>query len=828
MKVSLEWLRELIDVRQTAQELADTLTNGGIEVGGVDNLAEGLDSVVIGEIIELLKHPNSDKLWVCQVDTGIETLSIVTGAQNLRVGDKIPVALPGAKLPNGLEIQASKLRGVVSEGMLCSAEELQLDPSVGLERSAGGILVLTLDAPVGQKAAEFFGLSDQVLDLELYPNRPDCLAMINVAREVSSLTGEKPHITRWADLTLKPDVQTATDVKIVIDEPDLCRRYAGLVVEDVKIAPSPEWMQRRLRAAGVRPISNIVDITNYVMLEMGQPLHAFDRDKISGAVHVRRARAGEKLVTLDDVERLLDPEMLLIADDEQALGLAGVMGGLDSEITENTRRILVESAHFSPVSIRRTSRRLGLRSEASNRFEKGVNPYGCLAVLGRVAELLIRLEAGRPVGTDEVSQLPLLNKVIFSSARTSAVLGVEIKDADLHGVLARLNFPYHKVGPDFSVDIPSYRTDIQIEEDLIEEVARLMGYAMIPTTLPQGSQTQGSRTPYQEFRKRLHHLLVGLGMNEVMTYSFTQASKDEQWGDSARSISLMNPLREEFGVMRTTLLPGLLEAANRNVARRNTDISIFEIGNVYLAQDSGRPLRELPEEKLMLTGLAVGRSKRHWLSQSYPYDFYYVKGILDEIAKEFGLSFSFRVPGAQTLFHPGRSAEIYLRDIKAGIVGEIHPALEKEWDLERVVLFELNVALLFSPEQMDTRVQAKPGTLSGSAKSPSDIKGVLQVTPVKAVPRYPAVQRDLAVVVGKDIPAAQVEAKIKELGGELLQQVELFDVYTGKPVPEDRRSLAFSLRYQSLERTLKDEEVNALNARILEGIRQEFDAEWRK
>ncbi|MHB1654424.1 MAG: phenylalanine--tRNA ligase subunit beta [Desulfitobacteriaceae bacterium] len=803
MKVSLEWLKEWIEVRQTAQELADTLTNGGIEVGSIDNLNEGLEQVVIGEICELQKLPNSEKLWICQVNTGKESLSIVTGAQNLQIGDKVPIALAGAKLPNGLEIQTSKLRGVLSEGMLCSAEELHLDISLGQVRSAGGIMILAQDSPLGQNLAEFLGLSDYVLDLELYPNRPDCLAMVNVAREVASLTGEKTHLPKWADLDWHPDLPVALDVKIVLDEPDLCWRYSGLVVEDVKIAPSPEWMKRRLRAAGVRSISNIVDITNYVMLEMGQPLHAFDRDKISGAVHVRRARTGEKLITLDHVERTLDPEMLLIADDEQALGLAGVMGGLDSEITENTHRLFVESAYFSPVSIRRTSRRLGLRSEAANRFEKGVNAYGCLAVLGRVSELLIELKAGRPVSiADKIHHLPLQNKITFSPDRTSTILGVEVTEADIRWVLKRLGFAYQAEGSGFRVEIPSYRTDLQIEEDLIEEVARLIGYDRIPTTLPQGSQTQGRRTPEQEFRRRLRTALARVGMNEVSTYSFTNAGVNEQWGNAAHAIALLNPLREELGVMRTTLLPGLLEVAGRNLARRNMDISIFEIGNIYQAEDSVRPLRQLPRETLKVAGLAVGKSKRHWFSQSPTYDFYYLKGILEEVAREFGLSLGFRLAGEQKLLHPGRSAEVYIGETKVGIIGEIHPALEREWGLERAVLFELEVTPLLEHGQQVTRTQP--------------------------IPRFPAVQRDLAVIVDKDVPAAKVMERIREAGGELLQQVEVFDVYTGKSIPNDRRSLAFNLRYQSLERTLTDEEVNAFHTRILEGIQQEFAAESRK
>lgn len=803
MKVSLEWLRELIEVRQDVGTLSDTLTKGGIEVGSVEHLNAGLDKVVIGVIRELSRLPNSEKLWVCRVDSGEKVFNVVTGAQNLQQGDKVPLALVGAELPNGLAIQASKLRGVVSEGMLCSLEELLLDFAVGAKRSAGGILILAEDAPVGGKLADYLGLNNSVLDLELYPNRPDCLAMVNVAREVSSLTGEKLHLPQWADFAQLPELPLTGDIRVVLDEPDLCLRYSGLLVEDVKIAPAPEWMQRRLRASGVRPINNIVDITNYVMLEMGQPLHAFDWDKIEGAVHVRRAQKGEKLVTLDKVERTLDPEMLLIADESKALGLAGVMGGLESEVTANTRRLLLESAHFAPVSIRRTSRRLGLRSEASNRFEKGVNPYGCLFSLGRVSELLLQLGAGRPLAlVDEVGQLPQLRTVVFSAQRTSEVLGVAVDEDDLRWVLGRLGFHYKAKGSEFQVEIPSYRTDLQIQEDLIEEVARLLGYDRIPTTLPQGSTTQGMRTPEQEFRRRLRHTLVRTGMNEVITYSFTRAAVDAAWGSAEHSIALMNPLREELGVMRTSLLPGLLEVANRNVARRNMDLSIFELGNVYLADRPERPLRRLPKESLRVAGIATGKSKRHWLGSSYPYDFYYLKGIVTEIAREFSLELSFRPAQDEPLFHPGRSAAIYADEVKVGILGEIHPASEKEWGLERAVLFELEVAPLF--QQAGDVVQAR------------------------TILRFPSVQRDLAVVVLRDITAAEVLKRIRELGGELLQQVEIFDVYTGKPIPQDRRSLAFTLRYQSPERTLTDEEVNSLNSRILDGIQQEFAAEWRK
>lgn len=801
MKVSLKWLRELVDINQSAEELGETLTRGGIEVGGIEDLNKGLDSVLIGEISRMERHPNAEKLWVCEVNLGSQTVSIVTGAQNLLLRDKIPVALPGTTLPNGLEIQVSKLRGVESAGMLCSAEELLLDSKVGDARSEGGILILAPDTPLGESIANVLGQGDSVLDLELYPNRPDCLAMVNVAREVSSLTGGAIHLPSWAETEKGPDYPEDPSAQIIIEEPELCQRYAGLLVDEVKIEPSPEWLQVRLKAAGVRPISNIVDITNYCMLEMGHPLHAFDRDVISGAVHVRRARAGENLVTLDNVERVLDPEMLLIADDEKPLGLAGVMGGLNSEITASTKRLLVEAAHFSGVSIRRTSRRLGLRSEASNRFEKGVNVHGVAATLGRVAELLLELGAGRPIGfVDEIGELSEPSIVSLSLEHTNSLLGTALVKEEVSHILNRLQFPYQEKDGVYEVEIPSYRSDLQIEVDLIEEVARLTGYDRIPTTLPQGSQTQGRRTPEQEFRRKLRHLLVRLGLNEVLTYSFTRPEADRQFGHVDRSIPLMNPLREELSVMRTSLVPGILEVAARNISRRNLDLRLFEIGNIYWSMEL--PLKTLPEEELRLAGVIMGKSSRHWFTPVAEYSFYTVKGLVEEIAQEFGIELEYRLPNDQQLTHPGRSAEIYLLGKRIGFMGEIHPGLGKEWGLERALIFELELSPLM--EACDLGIRAV------------------------SIPKFPAMHRDLALVVPMEVPARAVMSRIQELGGELLEQVDIFDVYRGKPIPEDRKSLAFTLKYQSLDRTLKDEEVNALNSQVLEEIEREFGAAWRK
>jgi len=801
MKVSLEWLRELVDVDQSAEELAETLTRGGIEVEDVANLNKGFEKVVIGEIVSLTKHPNADRLLICVVNLGQEEITIVTAAQNLQVGDRVPAALVGSTLPSGLSIRKSKLRGVVSYGMFCSHEELLLDATVGLERSAEGILILSPDAPIGENVGNYLGREDSILDLELYPNRPDCLAMVNVAREVASLTHKKTHLPKWAEQDQVLSLSSAPDLRIIIEEDKLCWRYAGLVVENVHIASSPEWMQRRLKGAGVRPINNIVDITNYCMLEMGQPLHAFDRDKISGDVHVRNAYPNEIIVSLDGVERFLQEDTLIIADDLQPLAVAGVMGGLNSEVTKDTRRLLIESAHFSAVSVRRTSRRLGLRSEASNRYEKGINAYGCVATLGRVCDLILELGAGHPVAlVDEVKNLPAHRQVSLSVQHTETVLGVELKTTEIRQVLEDLNFEYQEQNGLFSVEIPTYRADIEIEEDLMEEVARLIGYDRIPTTLPQGDQTQGRRTSEQEFRRRLRKALAQSGMDEVITYSFTRAEADAQWGSAKHSIPLLNPLRDELSVMRTTLVPGLLDVAARNVARRNTDVSIFEIGNTFWGEE--QPLQKLPREELRVAGLAVGMSGRHWLNQSITYDFYYLKGVLEGLALEFGVKLEYRIAKDQTLLHPGRSADVYIENQRIGFLGEMHPSLEKEWGMERVVVFELEFNSLFARMRQTVRAQS--------------------------IPRFPAIQRDLAVVVALQTQADAVMSKMRKLGGELLQQIEIFDVYTGKPIADDRKSLAFRLRYQSLERTLTDEEVNTLNSRILEGIQQEFAAEWRK
>lgn len=803
MRVSMKWLREYIDIDLGAEELAELLTKGGIEVGSVEYLNKGFKDIYIGEIKEIKAHPQAEKLTVCTVNTGMKEITLVSAAGNIEQGDKVPVAVPGAVLPGGKTIEPVEFRGIRSEGMLCSDKELNLE-GVGLERNKEGILILPPEAPPGMKLEDYLGLDDWVLELELYPNRPDCLSMVNIAREVGSLLGKKPRLPKWAEGAL-PSWPEAKDQKVEIDVPELSWRYAALLVDSVSVEPSPSWLQNRLRAAGIRPINNIVDITNYCMLEMGQPLHAFDRDKLKGTVKVRLAEEGELLVTLDGIQRKLDKDMLVIADDNGPVAIAGVMGGLETQVTAETKRILFESAHFLNSSVRRTSRKLGLCSESSNRFEKRVNPHWTVATLGRVAELLAELKAGKPVSfTEKAGKLPPEVIIEVSFARVNHVLGTEYKEEEVKKVFNNLGFIFQEKKAGFyTVRIPSYRQDLKIEEDLIEEIARIIGYDRIPTTLPEGSQTQGRRTPEQSFRLNMRRVLIRAGMNEVVSYSFTKKESDEIWGSKGKGISLLNPLREELGTMRTSLMPGLLEIAARNTARRNTDLLLFEIGNVYLAEEL--PLKTLPKEVIKIAGLAQGESKRHWLASQAKYDYFYVKGIVSELAREAGVELEYRrpvLPKNQTLLHPGRSAEIYLKGEYLGYIGEIYPQLDREWGLQRPVLFELDFNLLY-----------KNSSLSIVART---------------YPRFPAIQRDLAVVVPEEISAEAIKNRIFELGGDLLKEVEIFDVYHGEPVPPGHKSLALTMRYQSEERTLKDEEVNALNSDILKGIQQEFKAKWRK
>jgi phenylalanyl-tRNA synthetase beta chain len=799
MRVSFEWLSKLIDIDIPVNELAEKMTMSGIAVEEIEDQATQYQGIVTAQILSLDKHQQADNLLIVKADAGEQGIKqVITAAKNLKVGDIVPLALPGTTLPEGKKIDEVDFKGVLSQGMLCSGAEL------GLEKESTGIWVFE-DASVrlGVPVAEALGETDRVLVLELTANRSDCLGMIGVAREVAAILNKK---FQGYPITLKeegPPVEQLAKVEII--DPDLCPRYAARVVSDVKIAPSPEWMQRRLKAAGVRPINNIVDITNYVMLEYNQPLHAFDLDHIAAHhVKVRRAGSDEKLVTLDEIERSLSLENLLIADPEGGLCVAGVMGGCTSEITERTVNMLLESAYFNPASIRKTAKQLGMRTEASMRFERSIDPGGVVTALNRAAQLIEELGAGK-VAKGYLDQYPkpyIPVTIQTTVARINGCLGTDLPVAAVKNYLERVTFEVNIGEHDsLQVTIPTYRQDVTYMADLAEEVARLYGYNNIPATVPVSKQV-GEMTSFQKMQQNCRHLLQGIGISEAMTYSLYAKTTADQLGISAgdplaKTIDLMVPLSEEQAVMRTNLVHHLLEAMAFNTKRRQSDISIYEIARVYWP----KPGTFLPKEPLHLGVGLMGRLREIGWNQSHDeVDFYDAKGIVELIFEKLKLpEFSLK-PSGQPFLHPGQSADVYVNERMIGFYGQIHPSIQAKYELtKKAFILELDLSCLDGVRKADT-ISFEP------------------------LPKFPAVQRDLALVVSASITAQSIIARIKQLIGDLVEKVDLFDVYQGEQVANGQRSLAFSISYRSKERTLNDNEVNQLQEKLLTQLHQEYGA----
>ncbi|MFZ5631853.1 MAG: phenylalanine--tRNA ligase subunit beta [Bacillota bacterium] len=806
MRVSLKWLREYVDITVSADELAERLTQAGLAVEAVHRPGEGIEKVYTGRILGIEPHPNADKLFICRVTVGSgENLQIITGATNVRAGHVVPVALEGARLAGGLVIKKAKLRGVESRGMLCSGQELGLDTSVMPADQAHGIMLLDPDVPLGLDVKEVIGLDDTILELDLTPNRGDCLSMVGVAREVAVLLGQTLRMPETSVAETGRGIEGL--VRIDIEDPDLCGRYVGRLFRNIRVGPSPGWMQDRLRAAGVRPITNIVDITNYVMLELGQPLHAFDYDTVKdGHIIVRRARRGEIIVSLDGNERKLTEEMLVIADPGGPVAVAGVMGGLATEVTDNTTNILLESAHFNPISIRRTSRALGLRSEASSRFEKGIDITGCRRAADRAARLLLDLAAGEvaPGSVDNYPGQAPPRTVILRPERVEYVLGVEVPRSETIGILTGLEFQVKDSGRELLVTVPGHRVDVSLEEDLIEEVARIYGYNRIPYTLPYGATTKGARTPRQDLEWEVKDCLAELGLNEVVTYSFTSpATLDKaavpQGSPLRNVVRLQNPLSEEQSVMRTLLLPGLLEVLSRNASRRVIDLGVFELGKVFLPSET----EPLPMEKPVLAAAAMGSTPSGWNRPAQHYDFYYLKGILATLFDRIALrGYRLERETQNSLFHPGRAARVVAGERLIGFLGEVHPDVLENYNLpDRAVAMEIDFQTM--------------ADLAGRPRK------------YRPLPRFPEIERDLALVVPQDVPAQDIVRVIRKFGGQYLQEVRLFDVYRGQQVKEGCQSMAFTLRFQAEDRTLTDQEVNGSVAAVAEAVAREFGAELR-
>ncbi len=799
MRVSLNWLKDFVDITLSPLELAEKLTLAGLAVEGIESPGEDITKVVTGQILKIERHPNADRLLICEISFGENVpLKIVTGAPNVQEGQIVPVALEGAALAGGLVIKRAKLRGVESRGMLCSGQELGLNAKSLPPEQAHGVMILPADTPPGLDIKPLLGLDDTILELELTPNRGDCLSMLGAAREVAAILKlPLKYIPPEVEESLPP---CADRVKVDIEEPQLCRRYVARLMTGVKVGPSPLWMQKRLRAVGVRPISNVVDVTNYVMMEFGQPLHVFDYDTLlEGRIVVRRAAEKEILVSLDGVNRELTPDMLIIADAKNPVAIAGVMGGLETEVTDRTANVLLESAYFNPASIRRTSKMLGLRSDASQRFEGGIDLAGCRRSADRAVQLLQQISGVQVLeGAVDNYPSPAEPKMIcLRPERTNFLLGTEITGEEIADILTRLQFDVKDSGSELIVGVPSWRGDVSMETDLIEEAARLHGYNQIPGTLPNARTTLGKRTPNQLFRENVKDILASCGLNEAITYSFFSPETADFYrlppeNALRRTVNMQNPLSEEQSVMRTWITPGLVEALKRNYNRQIRSGAVFELGSVFV------PASRLPEEKTMLAAAAMGESAGGWNRKVMPLDYYFLKGVLETLFQQVGLTgFFFEAEYSNPSFHPGRTAKVFAGEQELGVLGELHPEVLERLDLPiRVVAFELDLD--------------RVAKLSAAVRK------------YQPLPRFPSMERDIAVLAPRDVPAESIREAIGRSGGHTLTSVSLFDVYEGGQIQAGYRSLAFSLKFQADDRTLTDEEV----AKCMDSVSAELDRKY--
>lgn len=812
MNVSYKWLEQYIDLTDiTAEQLAEKMTRGGIEIDIVEARNKGVEGVVVGYVKSKEKHPDADKLNVCKVDVGTgEELQIVCGAKNVDAGQHVPVAVIGAVLPGDFKIKRAKLRGVESQGMICSAKELGINEKLLPKEQQDGILVLPSHLELGTPITEVLELNDYVLELDLTPNRSDALSMLGVAYEVAALTGREIKLPET--VITESSTSASNHVSVSIEAPELCSHYAARFIEGVKIAPSPLWLQNRLVAAGIRPINNIVDITNFVMLEYGQPLHAFDGDKIAaGSIIVRQAKPAEKIVTLDDQERELQSSMLLIADSAGPLAVAGVMGGASSEVSAETVNIVLESAKFSGTSVRKTSRDLGLRSESSLRFEKEVDPGRVIAALNRAAALMAELAGGKVAsGIVEAKVGETKEAVVtITLSKINAYLGTTLSTEEVSTILNRLAFNYSLVEEQFTIQVPTRRGDITLDVDIIEEVARIYGYDNIPTKPIYGDVLPGALTKAQSIRRDLRTRLSNAGLLEVISYSFVSPKHTAMFPELAnqvKSVKLLMPMSEERSELRTNIIAQLIDIAAYNRNRKNESLALFEIGSVFHTTED--KLTELPTEVTRFAALLSGnREQAGWNQKSTGYSFYDAKGIVETIVSVLGLSALVSYRAAQpTNFHPGRTAEIVLhidgKEQVIGLIGQLHPELQRASDLADTFVVEFDLAPLYELASDEIAYQA--------------------------LPRYPAITRDIAVIVDKAITAGQLLATIKATAGELLEHVQVFDVYTGERLGADKKSVAISLIYRHADRTLTDEEVTALHEQVVQALEQSFAAELRK
>ena len=806
MKASLQWMNEYVplDLNRPAQELADELTQAGIPVEEVLSMDPGLKKIYTGKIVEITKHPDADKLQVCQVqclsEDGEEiTKQIVTAATNVAVGQIVPVAYHKSRLADGTEIKKGKLRGVVSEGMFCSVAEFGISSDLVRPEEAQGIYIFPEGTPIGLDIKEALMLDDTVYEFELTANRADCFSMVGLSREFGIMTNQKALFP----VIMVNENGESIDGKasVAIEAHDLCTRFTSRLVTNVTIEPSPLWMQNRLRNSGIRPINNVVDVTNYVMLELGQPMHAYDYDCVADHTLIaRRAKAGETLTTLDGNERELNESMLIIADTKGPIGVAGVMGGLTSEVTDKTTNVLFEAAVFNGPSIRRTSKALGMRSEASGRFERGVNHKYTAYAIDRAAQLLQQIcpSCKVSVGVIDVYPEPVEQRTVtFTAEQINDYLGTSIEKDRMVDILTKLEFGITESGDTIEALVPTWRDDVTGMPDIAEEIARIVSYDNIAPTIPVAILSSGGMTPKKALTKEVTHYLAHAGLSQIITFSFmhkdglTNMMLPE--GDSRyTAIPILNPISEEFPYMRTTLVPAVIEAAKRNIAQQNKDLWLFETANVY--EPKALPLTEVPHERPMACGIMMGKvTEAAWNQAQRDTDFYDVKGVVDGLLAKLGLTQYDIQPSSESYYHPGVSAHYTVNGVTIANYGELHPQVVKNFDLSgKVYMFEIDLEAVLSITVPSFRYQS--------------------------FSKFPGTSRDLAIVAPVSVTSGDIVALIKEHGGEYLESVSIFDVYEGEHIEAGYRSLAYNLQFRSMEGTLNDEDIDGAIQAIIDAL----------
>lgn len=802
MNTALSWIKAYVPgLECTDQEYCDAMTLSGTKVEGYERRDKNLEKIIVGQITSIEPHPDADKLIVCQVNTGGETIQIVTGAHNVKAGDKVPVVLDGGKVAGGhdggplpeegIKIKAGKLRGVPSEGMMCSIEELGSDRNMYPEAPEEGIYIFDRDAEVGADAVELLGLHDTVFEYEITSNRVDCYSVLGIAREAAA-TFQKPFVPPMIQVTGNGE-DVHDYISVEVQDPDLCPRYCARVCRNIKLGPSPEWMQRRLAASGIRPINNLVDITNYVMEEYGQPMHAFDLDTIAGKkIIVRRAKDGDEFQTLDGQMRKLDSQVLMICDGEKEIAIAGIMGGENTKITENVNTVLFEAAIFNGPNIRKSAKRIGLRTDSSGKFEKGLEPHNAEEAINRACQLIEELGCGEVVsGMVDVARPMEEKKVLpFKPGKYNRLLGTKIPAEDMLEIFKRLEIETADKG-DGSIDlvIPYFRQDLNCDADMGEEVARFYGYDKIPTTLPSGEATAGGLSYKLRIEQKARDIAEYCGFSQGLSYSFESPRVFDRLlipeGDELRrTVTISNPLGEDFSVMRTTPLNGMLTSLSLNYNRRNKNVKLYELENIYLPQSL--PLTELPQERMQFVLGFYGEG-----------DFFTMKGVVEEFLGCVGMKKRpvYDPEAGKPFLHPGRQANVKYEGVVIGYLGEIHPQVADNYEIGT----RAYVAVL-------------------------DMPNVLPFTTFdrkyEGIARYPAVARDISMVVPKNILVGQIEQMIVQRGGKLLESFQLFDVYEGAQIKAGYKSVAYSITFRAKDRTLEDNDVNAVMKKILNGLEQ--------